>query len=256
MQGCARTIFGFWTGENPMPDVRRACWESFAATGLAPVLVTPATLGDWVVRDHPIHPAYAYLSPVHRADYLRPYILHHHGGGYSDIKHQTASWLPAVGGILRSRWLLRGGYREIRGGTPRIQHHLVNGRQYILTKPSPRFAAAAVTNAMRLTFPVRIGNCAFYFKPGSTYTRAWLAVVERRLDILLPKLRQNPARYPRDKAEDGNGYPVPWSWLLGDINGPLSMLFMPRLSRSLPAPSLVGYDIENPTPVQNDACSK
>src|SRR3954468_2769032 len=110
-------IFGFWTGDNPMPDTRKRCWDSFAVTGLAPILVTPNTLDRWIVPEHPLHDAYEYLSPVHRADYLRAYFMFHHGGGYADIKTQTGSWLPAIDRLLASKRLIAAGYREIRGGT-------------------------------------------------------------------------------------------------------------------------------------------
>ena len=53
--------------------------------------MTPANLQDWVVAGHPLHPAYNDLSLVHRSDYLRAYLLHHHGGGYCDLKRPIKS---------------------------------------------------------------------------------------------------------------------------------------------------------------------
>jgi mannosyltransferase OCH1-like enzyme len=50
------------------------------------LLYTPSTIPSLQVPGSPFHPAYPYLSAVHRADYLRAYVMHHHGGGYSDIK--------------------------------------------------------------------------------------------------------------------------------------------------------------------------
>ena len=43
-------------------------------------------LSSWIAEKSPLHPAYNYLSSVHKADYLRCYLMHHHGGAYSDIK--------------------------------------------------------------------------------------------------------------------------------------------------------------------------
>ena len=64
-----------------------------AVTGVDLVLVTPDNLGEWLVDDSPLHPAYEDLSLIHRSDYLRGYLMHHHGGGYIDIKQPLGSWV-------------------------------------------------------------------------------------------------------------------------------------------------------------------
>jgi hypothetical protein len=43
--------------------------------------------------EFPLHPAFPYLSATHKADYMRTYIMHVHGGGYSDIKEIRGSWV-------------------------------------------------------------------------------------------------------------------------------------------------------------------
>lgn len=234
-------IFGFWAGSNPMPDVRRECFETFVETDLRPVLVTPDNLSEWIIPDHPLHPAYEFLSPVHRSDYLRPYFMHHHGGGYADIKRQRGRWRHWVDNVLHSRLLVGAGYREIRGGTPWLQNHVVNGRPHVLSHAVPPIVAKLATDAMRGFHGRMIGNCAFYFKPGTSFTRRWLRNVERRLDMLLPALRENPAQTVRAKAGDGSGYPVPWSFIQADVFSPLTLIYAPRLARSLPAPQFSDY---------------
>ncbi|WP_216442086.1 hypothetical protein, partial [Arcanobacterium phocae] len=59
------------------------------------VLITPASLREWLVPGQPLHPTYKYLSLVHRSDYLRAYLMHHHGGGYIDLKAPIGSWEAA-----------------------------------------------------------------------------------------------------------------------------------------------------------------
>lgn len=86
-----------------------------------------------------------------------------------------------------------------------------------------------------------IGNGAFYFKAGSSLTRDWITAVEARLDFLQNELEANPPISPQDKLEDQAGYPVPWSWLMGAILGPLSVRYMARLDRSLPVPIFRDY---------------
>lgn len=55
------------------------------------VLVTPDNLNDYILPDHPLHESYKYLSFTHKADYLRTYFMHFHGG-YCDIKDPGADW--------------------------------------------------------------------------------------------------------------------------------------------------------------------
>lgn len=236
-----RRIFGLWTGPNAMPERRRSCWATFGVTGLDPVLVTPANLAEWVVPHWPLHPAYELLSPTHRADYLRAYLMHHHGGGYADIKRQLRSWIPTVEKVVRSRWLIGAGYAEIRGGPPRLHLNAVDGRCRLVAVPVPRVMARIATDMMRAAFPLMIGNCAFFLKPRTAYTRCWLTEVEQRLDALLPALRRHPGAAPRGRAGDGSGYPVPWTFLLGDITSPLSLALAPWFCRRLPRPSFDDY---------------
>ena len=76
------------------------------------VLVSPDNLVEWLIPDSPIHPAYERLSLVHRSDYLRSYLMHHHGGGYADIKRDYGDLTPCFDRLENSnrQWLL--GYPE------------------------------------------------------------------------------------------------------------------------------------------------
>jgi len=58
------------------------------------------------ILEHPLHEAYEYLSETHKADYLRTYFMHFYGGGYSDIKRSSGSWLKAFDDLENSdKWL-------------------------------------------------------------------------------------------------------------------------------------------------------
>jgi hypothetical protein len=237
-----RRLFAFWTGDNPMSDVRKRCLDTFALTGLEPTLVTADTITDWVEPDAGLHEAYPFLSAVHRSDYLRTYFMHHHGGGYADIKRQTGSWLPEVERLERSPRLVGAGYQEIRGGTVWPDRNVVAGRIYWLSRSPPKPLVVMGRNALRGMRPLLPGNCAYYFKPGTPFTSAWLGELNRRLDLLLPALKLHPARDPRDRQGSASDYPVPWSFLLGDIFQPLAALWSLRLSRGLPRPDFECYD--------------
>lgn len=234
-------IYGIWTGDNPMNDNRRRGWESFGVTGLTPVLINPANLAEFVVPHEPLHPAYPLLSLLHRADYLRAYLMFHHGGGYADIKEQRGSWVEQVEAVKRSPRLIAAGYREIRGGTGLPSASPVNGAPFLLGRPVAPWKAAGVTYAMRTARPLMMGNGAYFFKPRTRLAKRWLDAIHQRLDILHPLLINNPAREIREYVGGPSGYPVPWGFMHGDVLSLLSMLYIGRIALTLPRPSFENY---------------
>jgi hypothetical protein len=77
-------IWMAWTGDNDLPDVLALCVASIRRHNGADfkvIVVTPENLHECVDP----HPAYRYLSLVHRADYLRLSLLHQYGGIYLDM---------------------------------------------------------------------------------------------------------------------------------------------------------------------------
>jgi predicted O-methyltransferase YrrM len=77
-------IWMTWTGTNPMPDHLKLCLESIRHHNdldFTIVLITPDNIDEYLPERHP---AYSYLSYVHRSDYLRAEILHRWGGLYLD----------------------------------------------------------------------------------------------------------------------------------------------------------------------------
>lgn len=74
------------------------------------ILVTPENVADFIVEGSPFHPIYEHLSLVHRSDYLRAYLMYHHGGAYTDLKRQRGSLTEAIE-LLNAdpdRWLVAG----------------------------------------------------------------------------------------------------------------------------------------------------
>ncbi len=81
-------IWQCWTGYNEMPDYIKLCHETVKKHNeniFSVVLITPSNLHNYIKKDFPLHPAYEYISYVHKADYLRCYLLHHYGGMYLDM---------------------------------------------------------------------------------------------------------------------------------------------------------------------------
>lgn len=200
-----RRIFCLWTGDNPMSANRRRAIAEIRRLNEPDnevVLVMPESVGDWVVPGFPLHPAYEDLALIHRSDYLRTYLMHHHGGGYSDVKAARSPWAPAfdaVDGDARA-WML--GYPEV---------------SYRMVAPAP----APVLKQLRVHHSRLVGNGAYIVRPLSPFTTAWLAEAERRLDLWRDDLR----RFPGDVHSGPPGYPVPFYGLLGEIFHPLSLRF-------------------------------
>jgi len=196
-------------------------------TGLEVVRITRETVGDWVLPDEPLHPAFEFLSSVHRADYLRAYVMHHHGGGYTDVKMIRVRWVECLERLERSE-LYGAGYREIgRSGVANT-----GGLQY-------RF--------LQLNYRRLIGNCAFVFRPRTPFTTEWMAELTRRLDKIQHDLQRYPAKHAKDKLGlEFNGkpsrYPVSAGDLMGKVFHPLVYKYRRRLSQCLPPPDFTGYD--------------
>ena len=196
-------IFCLWTGENAMSENRRRAMAELRRLNepeVEVVLVSPDNLDEWVVKHHPMHPSYHDLSLIHRSDYLRAYLMHHHGGGYSDVKAAYRGWAPSFDEINRNdrAWLL--GYPE---------------PSYRTVAPAPK----PLLRQLRIHHARLIGNGAYIVKSRSPLTAAWLAEAERRLDTWSDAL----ARYPGDVHSGPAGYPVPFYGLLGEIFHPLCL---------------------------------
>lgn len=194
------TIYCFWTGRNAMSGNRDKCHLSLHFNSSADVkLITPENLSEFVVKSRPLHPAYEYLSNVHKSDYLRAYFMHHYGGGYSDVKWCARSWDSAFDRFRSSGKQIMG-YRE----------------------PSPDGVApvGGTTEAkLRAGYRDVIGCCAFICKPNSLFTAKWLGRVESILDSKHGDLRNNKGNI----MGDNEGYPLAWTEIMGNVFHPLCL---------------------------------
>lgn len=198
-----RQAYCFWTGDNPMSANRMSNMHRIHATlGVPVVLVTPASLSDWIVAEHPLHPAYEYLSLVHRSDYLRVYFLHFYGGAYLDIKRPVGSWAQAFDESERDP---DGWYRA-----PRVR-----------------------TSADVVSMPGRLGSDLRRYHARTVVTQSgiawsrtaltaeWLREVERRLDAGLEQARE----FPGGARGEVVGYPFSWHDLLARVFHPLCLKY-------------------------------
>lgn len=196
----------FWTGENDMPQTRQTALEGLRGQNpeINIELVTPNNLSDYVVKHAPLHPAYEYLSFVHRSDYLRSYFMHFHGGAYVDLKPLSGPISHLITQVNSSENVWACGPSE-------------------LSKFNSSPSTGRLGRDQRKYYRQCIAQYMFAFKPGSSWTYDWYAEVQRRMSYFQDLLVTNPAQ---DAYGRLGGYPVPWNSLHGIIFTPLALKYI------------------------------
>jgi hypothetical protein len=203
-----------WTGDNPMPAYLQSCIDTFrvrAARHFCVRVVHPADLatllGDQCSADGscdrgnddghsspgPLHPAYEYLSLVHRSDYLRCELLHQYGGLYCDVDTICCGDLSGPLAELAGS----------DGSTPNSH----DGRRHV----PPCCAVLPGASMLHET-----GMNAGLFRRASTLTDCWREAMLSRLDSRLSALKEFRAQND-DPKEDA----LEWNELLRDLIVPL-----------------------------------
>ena len=196
-----RRVFAIWAGDNELTTNRERNLKLIEERLELPVeLVTPATLHRWVLDDHPLHPAYQDLSFIHRSDYLRGYLMHHHGGGYIDIKEPLGSWtLPfAQMAADEDAW---------------VTSYTTTDANWI-GKLKGRIGLDILVR-----YRVMFGKCAFLMRSNTPLTAEWLA----QMDAVLDANRRTLAQHPGGVYGDSRDYPLSWTDLLGRVLDPLTL---------------------------------
>jgi hypothetical protein len=212
----SKVIYTFWTNDTEITENRKNSLEQLELMcDCQVVLVTKDNLHEYILSSEPLHPAYKYLSETHRSDYLRTYFMKFHGGGYSDIKKTTGSWLKGFEELEASdKWI--NGYTELEKG--------------VVHEPVKSF------------YKELLGNCAYICKPNTPLTNEWYADMISLLDAKLEKLRLYPSTFPQDCAHLSNGkYPIGWGEMLGDIFHRVSYKYKDKLMNTLPTSIFQGY---------------
>jgi hypothetical protein len=209
-------IFCFWTGDNPLTPNRLQCLDQLRRdSGVEVILVTKANLAQYILKDHPLHPVYPFLSETHRADYLRTYFMHFHGGGYSDIKYTTGSWVSAFELLENSpdKWI--NGYQAEHRG---VIAYLPHGDYW----------------------QELIGNAAYICKPQTPLTTEWYDGMMAFLEEKSEDIFLHPATNPRDCKEESD-YPIEWNEMLGRIFHRVSLPYRDRILQTVPISIFYSY---------------
>ena len=191
-------VFCSWTDSNPMTPQRAECLLSIYANTMCPVMFLSASnLKHWEVEQSPFHEGFRYLSATQRADYVRCYVMHHFGGGHTDVKRTATSWKPFFQALRESPHYYGLGYTEI-------------GPNGVACAGGP------LESEMRENYTKLIGNCAYIFRKKTEFTYEWLLRTHAMMDEHLEALREHPAQHPMDHLNvtlpDGSvsRYPLPW----------------------------------------------
>ncbi|MFM8953148.1 MAG: capsular polysaccharide synthesis protein [Planctomycetaceae bacterium] len=197
-----RRVFVIWLG-GPLPPIRATSLDTIRRhSGVETVLVTEDSLDRWVTTAAPLHQAFHQLSAIHQADYLRCYLMHHHGGGYLDVERLSqprilhAAW-------WRYRWL-------------QLNYRRLIGTCAFVCRPRSAFADAWFAGMTR-----RLDGF-----------QAALAANPARHP-------RDHAGFPIDGRP--SSYPVTWTALLADIFHPLALHHRHQILTTLPPPAFTGY---------------
>ena len=200
-QELPRRVVTLWLGDNPLTPRRRANLEAMRdRIGLPVELVTRENLDQWLVPGHPLHPAYENLSLVHRSDYLRAYLMHHHGGGYCDLKAPVTSWEAAFARMDADQQAWLSGYPERAAQD--------------VTRLTGALGTDLAWHHHRL-----VGMGAYLVRSHTPLTAEWLREVERRMGYWADQA----AEFPGEERGEVVGYPVSWTRMLGGILHPLQL---------------------------------
>lgn len=196
--------FVIWAGDNDLTPNRQANLKLIKERiGLPVELVTAATLDQWIVPGHPLPEAYEHLSLIHRSDYLRGYLMHHHGGAYIDVKQPLESWRPSYDRMAADpqAWVM---------SYPTSQANWIG--------KLPGRLGLDILIRYRLMF----GKSGFMMRSHTPLTVAWMA----EMDAVLARKSDLLAQHPGGVFGDDGDYPISWTDLLGRVLDPLTLKYL------------------------------
>jgi len=209
LQNAPNQIFIVWLGDNQITPARQKSIDLIRSVNSESkvILITSDNLADYVLPEHPLHPSYEKLSYIQRSDYLRAYLMHHHGGVYMDIKPMDKPWLPLL---------------EELNATPDmwvIAPHEIGSW-------NSSSASGVLGKDQRNYYKSVVNMSAFGCKPYSRFTDEWIAEVNRRMDYFSSLLESygDPQAFGYMPE-----YPIPWPELAGKITSPLSLKYIDHI---------------------------
>lgn len=180
--------------------------------------------------EYPLHKSFTYLSSIHKADYLRCYLMYYYGGGYSDLKSTSGSWVNCFSDLKKYNFLYSIGYK-----CDDLPSKNTSGEHY-----DTRLSKQLHLNINKLN-----GVGFFIFKRNNSLINEWFSKLNEKLDFFYEKLKENPAKYDRESAcgcpvpkwEGGQldtKYPIHWNTILGYILYPIYLKHIKNIRKGIP----------------------
>lgn len=210
-------VYCFWTDDNPITPNRQKGLETMRENLGVPIcFLDKKGIEERILPEAPLHPAYKYLSAVHKSDYLRCYFMHHFGGGYADIKPYSRynNWKRCFDYINKFPEV------EIVGS-----HEVPNG-------------AALLENRNPIDTEKLLCTSFFICKPHTEFTQEWYSLLLSKMEEKKEELQKNPALSPFG----GERYPLRWAELLGEIYHSLLLAIDTRNPRAKKNSLITGWD--------------
>jgi len=187
-------------------------------------LVTKENLHEFILPEFPLHPAFHFLSDVHKSDYLRIYLLHHYGGAWHDIKPTQVDF-SRVWDEFDDPEVYLIGRAEIKGGAAKVFDQ--------------------EGNWMPDCWEDLVGCGWWVGRPGTALSLEMFRNINSFLDEKIETLKKYPAQTPFDKKQKSvlsrlpffqikeKGYPLEWT-VFGNIFHPLNYKYRSHIKNTLP----------------------
>ena len=157
--------------------------------------------------------------------------MHHHGGGYADVKVFNYSWKPAFKKLNQNQNKYVLGYPELLyGGLAPLKHRFLADKSIYKEYENQLISEQLVFDDLTKHTPLLIGNGSFICKPNTRFTNEWYEELHKRMDIAFEKLEEYYLRvngniiYSEEEYPE-KGYPIPYFHLLGQIIHPLMLKY-------------------------------
>ena len=242
-----KIIFILWTGGTLTQNRIRGIKQIREKTKCNVTLINyKDNLKKFILKDYPLHKGYKYLSAIHKSDYLRCYMMHHYGGGYSDIKAAKQSWIPAFEKIEKDKNIWALGLKGPNGGIAYPEEYNKEQKDKLASYHDKLIAVQYMI-----------------YRPRTKLTSEWYKLLNKRMDYYYEELKKNPAKYTREAYDrppshwcgdetnpellklecpkSSTKYPISWNRLLGQINYPLQMKYIDHITNGIPAPEQNNY---------------
>jgi len=220
----AYVVWCFWY-EGRMNENRSRSFELMKSNlGVPLCLVTKENINEFLLPEYPLHPAFQFLSDVHKSDYMRIYLLHHYGGGWHDIKPTQVNF-------------------------SRVWDEFSDPDVYFVGRPEIKGGPAKVFDEEGKWMPdywTDLVGCGWWVgRPNTPLSTGMFYKINELLDENYEALKRYPAKTPFDKKKKvhfewlhflsiGNkGYPLPWT-VFGNIFHPLNFKYREHIKKTLP----------------------